>query len=479
MQVVEDKEQLKRQPASRQTSRSGVKQINMTSRSKRMQQVCQTLLGLAGVAALAACPATSDEVRPDSDQFFFPTGLAMLDDQSTLFVLNANSDLRFDSGAINLVDLDRVETIANEWISTGVVPSGVDCEIDSSIAFTMVCNEKEFILADSTVRIGNFATEVGVQTLDDGSSRIFAAVRGDPSLTWADYNPATRSLSCGGSGTVPRCDEAHRLSRMRNDDSIGSMAVEPFGIYVDSVGGFVVLTHLVQGAVTLADAPTDGTPPILSDVLGGIFRTDSVTNVSSALGASARVPDGRVYVTSRSEERVQTFTIARIEGEHPKLLPSDYFFLRGVSPSDNGRGIRFSPSGETAYIVNRSPSMLQVLDTSLDIGGAPRNELTRAIELCNSASNLAVGDLGDGDRVYVSCFRQGQVWAVNPSQGSVEAIIDVGRGPQGVVLSEDKEKLYVTNFLEDTIAVIDLKAGSTTENRVVLKIGRTRQSGGN
>ena len=59
------------------------------------------------------------------------------------------------------------------------------------------------------------------------------------------------------------------------------------------------------------------------------------------------------------------------------------------------------------------------------------------------------------------------------------AIIDDGRGPQAIEISEDKEQLYVTNFLEDTVAVVDLTPGSRTENRVVLKLGRTRQSGGN
>ncbi|MBL4635517.1 MAG: YncE family protein [Kofleriaceae bacterium] len=453
-------------------------QAGKRSASFHSALLCPALC-LIGVMALAACPATSDEVRPAADRFFFPTGLAMLGDGTALFVLNANSDLRFDSGSINVVDLDRVEEIADQWVASGAVPSDVDCDIDSSVAYTMVCNEKEFILANSTVRTGNFATEIGVQELDDGSSRIFAAVRGDPSLTWADFDPGSRTLSCGGSGAVPRCDEAHRLSRMRNDDSIGSMAVEPFGLYVDSVGGFVVLTHLVQGAVTLADAPLDGSPPILSDVLGGVFRPDNVSNVSSALGASARVPGGQVYVTSRSEERVQTFTVGRIPGEFPALVPGDYFFLRGVSPSDNGRGIRFSPSGDRAYVVNRSPAVLQVLDTSLNEGGSPRNELVRTVELCSSASGLVVGDLGQGDRAYVSCFRQGQVWVVDPGLGSVDAIIDVGRGPQGLVLSELNNKLYVSNFLEDTVAVVDLESGSATENRVVLKLGRTRQSGGN
>jgi len=435
------------------------------------------VLALA-LATLAGCPATSDEVRPPDDQFFFPTGMAIDVDQGSLFVTSANSDLRYDSGTVTVIDLDRVETITDAWLSSGELPADADCEVDNTIATTLVCNEAEAIVADSSVRTGNFATEIGVQALDDGTARIFAAVRGDPSLTWIDFDPATRTLECGGSGAMPRCDQDHRLNRLRNDESIGNLPAEPFGIYVDSADGFVVLTHLTQGAVSLTDAPTDGRPPIVSDALGFVFSQNPITGARSALGAAARTPGGRVYVTSSSEERVQIFTVARTGNSLPALVPSDHFFLRDVLPSDNGRGIRFGNDGDTAYILNRSPATLQVLDTSLSPTGQPRNALAQAVEICANASNLTVGDLGAGDRVYVTCFREGQVWVLDPVGGGVDAIIDVGRGPQAIAISEDKEKLYVTNFLEDTVSVIDLEVASPTENRVVLKLGRTRQSGG-
>lgn len=454
------------------------KNTKMASKSPAVAAL-RALGALALGVGLAACPATSEEVRPPQDQFFFPTGMAIDGDETTLFVTNANSDLRYDSGSITVVDLDRVKDLATEWTSTGQVPAGADCDIDRTIATTLVCNEAEAIVADASVRTGNFATEIAVQTLDDGTSRIFAAVRGDPSLTWLDFDPTTKQLECGGSGSMPRCDQDHRLNRLRDDESVGNLPAEPFGLYVDSADGFVILTHLTQGAVSLADAPTDGSPPIVSDALGSVFDADPQTGARSALGAAARTPGGLVYVTSRSEDRVQVFTVARIGDALPALVPSDFFFLRGVLPSDNGRGIRFSADGNAAYVVNRQPPVLQVLDTSLDAAGQPRNTLDQVIEICSNASNLTVGDVGSGETVYVACFREGQVWALDPISGGVDAIIDVGRGPQAIAISEDKEQLYVTNFLEDTVAVVDIAPESPTENRVVLKLGRTRQSGGN
>lgn len=436
------------------------------------------LLWVLPALLFAACPASSEDVRPPDDQFFFPTGMAMDSAEANLFITNANSDLRYDSGSISVVDLARVSEIAAGWIDGGQLPQGRDCEADRSVPHTLLCNEEEVIRADATVRTGNFATEIATQELDDGRTRLFAAVRGDPSLTWIDYDPSSQTLDCGGGGALPRCDEDHRLSRMRNDQSVGNIPAEPFGIYVDGDAGFAVLTHLTQAAVTLANAPRDGSAPILSDALGGVFEASPLTGARSALGVSGRNSGGRVYVTSRSDSRVQIFTVARIANQLPALVPAEFFFLRGVQPSDDGRGIQFSESGNRAYVLNRTPAMLQVIDTSLNEVGLPKNDLDSAIEVCSNSSNLQVGDLGAGNRAYVTCFRDGQVWVVNTATRSIESIIDVGRGPQSIELSTTRKQLYVTNFLEDTVSVIDLTPGAKTENRVVLKLGRTRQSGG-
>ena len=87
---------------------------------------------LAAVLLLSGCPATSDEVRPPRDQFYFPTGMDISPDQEFLFVANANSDLRYDSGTALAVSLDRVDNLVEEWLSSGRVPEGRedDCAVD-------------------------------------------------------------------------------------------------------------------------------------------------------------------------------------------------------------------------------------------------------------------------------------------------------------------------------------------------------------
>ena len=147
-------------------------------------------------------------------------------------------------------------------------------------------------------------------------------------------------------------------------------------------------------------------------------------------------------------------------------------------PSTNGRDIAFAADGNSAYIINRSPPMLHIIDTSLNEQGVPKNDLRAGVEICPEASNLAIGDAGRGERVYVACFRNGQVWVVDPAGAVVDAIIDIGRGPQALSVSPDRGKLYVTNHLEDTVAGVDLTPESNTENPVGQRRGRTPHTGG-
>jgi DNA-binding beta-propeller fold protein YncE len=437
----------------------------------------------------AGCPATGDEIRPPPDQFYFPTGMEMAPDESVLFVANANSDLRYDSGAVSVVSLDRVDDLIAQWLEQGVPPEGRDCEVDLSVPYTLVCGEGEAILADGSVRIGNFATELKVQTLGDDSLRLFVAVRGDPSLTWIDYNRETRDLSCSGREGFNECDDEHRLTQLRNDEDLIGLPDEPFGLFVDSAKGYVIITHLSNGAVSVANAPPNGNAPILSDAVGNLFLSGE-DGQRGAVGVAGRRPgtdNDRIYVTSRRESRVQTLIVQRGRADLPSLLPAEYFFMRGtVNPSNDGRGIAFSDDGNRAYIVNRSPAMLHIFDTSLDPVGVPRNEFISSVEVCAEASNLEIvpgDDPADpeaserGERVYVACFRNGQIWSIDPRGPVVDAIIDVGRGPHAIAAAPGRKRLYVSNNLEGTVAVIDLTPESDTENRVVLRLGRPRSPG--
>ena len=132
----------------------------------------------------------------------------------------------------------------------------------------------------------------------------------------------------------------------------------------------------------------------------------------------------------------------------------------------------FSPTATPLYIVNRLPPTLQVYDTSLADTGVPANQLRGATDICREASTATLLDSGDGERVYVACFQDGEVYVVDP-RGAVsqENIITVGRGPFCDRGRADARQGLRHELPRGHDRVIDESPTSVTRDRVVLRIG--------
>jgi DNA-binding beta-propeller fold protein YncE len=437
---------------------------------------------LLGCTLTAACTASAEEVRPPEDQLFFPTGAAVAPDDSVMFVANANSELRYDSGAILVVDLDAVDRVSADWTLSGAIPEG--CDMDPDHTETLACDEAAFLIPHAGARIGNFATDIAVQDTHDGQLRLIVPTRGDPSIAWVNWDGSKLACNTGAEGFA-LCDEAHRLSYIHNDPDLALLPDEPFGVFADSTNDFAIVTHLTTGAVTLVDSPRGG-DAVIADVRTGLFAADPLTGLRGATGVAGRTPGTTsdiVYIGSRSEDRIQTVTVGRPVNAGPLssayLVQGNWFFLNAVGgnagSSIDTRGMAFSANGDRLYLVNRRPATLQVYDTSLGPSGFPLNKGVGVTDICREASTLAVVDSGDGERVFVTCFQDGQLYVVDPrGLSSVDDIITVGRGPYSVVAAPTRKKVYVTNFLEDTIAVVDVAPTSMVRNRVVLRIGQPK-----
>jgi hypothetical protein len=462
--------------------------------------------GILSIGLAAGCTASAEDVRPPRDQLAFPTGMAITPDEKTLFVANANSELRYDSGSIGVLDLDRVRSVVNTW-ANGAIPTDYDCKQDIDHSETLGCEEANFFRADSGVRIGNFATDLTVQdfTASDGSGnvRVFVPTRGDPSVAWADFD-GDRLHCTSGSDSYPLCDDAHRLTSLENNPDLAPLAGEPFTVFAHTtpagVGakpteGFAIVGHLFSASVTLIDAPADSSRVRIVDMIHNVFGIDGTGERAASSIAGLALPDSGlsttpeelIYIASSTEDRVQTFTVGELEGSASYLLPNNFFFLNAVGNnagnSANSRSIAFSSRRDRLYLVNRLPPSLQVYDTSIGPTGMPINQPLGSSDTCREASAISVANFGDviGDRIYVTCFQDGQVYIVDPTgQSRVEDIVSVGRGPYAAVVIPDRANmgkqplLLVSNFLEDTIAVIDLSLDSAKRNRVVLRIGTPR-----
>lgn len=426
------------------------------------------LLMLCGVSL--GCPAQGEDVLPPVDQLTFPTDLVFDQNRETLFAVNSNANRLFSSGSIQAFDYPSIVSAAKAWRDSSSMPTGSECETDVDFPGLLVCDESSFVLSETTTRLGNFASTIVSQQLDDGRTRLFTTVRGDPSLTWIDWNPTTARLEC--SEDEDGCAPEHRLSSIRNDADLGLLPPEPFGLYVDEENETVAVTDLALGTLTLADAPKNGETPLLTDSLGGFFSlgTRSAVGAFGVAGQFRGNPDNKLYVTSINENRLQTFTVTR-HGGRPILLPSEFFFLGGQLDFTETRGLAFNESGSKLAVINRSPPLVHVIDTSFNEQRTTRNETLGQIEICDDSSEILVREADGRTLAFVNCFVLGQIWALDLDRFEVISLIDVGLGPYAMDIDEEEGLLVVGNYLENSLSFIDIDPGQITTNRPLLKIG--------
>ncbi len=421
------------------------------------------------LVSTGGCTAPAAEVEPPLDQLFFPTAAAISPDEQFLFVASANSQLEYDGGVIDVVDLARADSVIADWTSNGAIPDG--CYQDTDHLETLVCDETAFFVAGAGVETGNFATDLAVQDRGNGRARLILPVRGDPSVTWIDWDNG--ALDCGTIDGTKTCDDAHRLTNLHGD---ATLTGEPFEAYADSVNDFAVVTFLDSGVVALVDSPRDGTPA-LADALVGLFAVDTTTGLLGSSGVTGHA--GIVYAGSEYEDRIQMLSVGRplnSAAATPYLLTGNWFFLDAVGgnvgASADTRSLKYSLAHDQFYDLNRDPPTLQVVSTAATETGFATNAVVGTTDICRTSEQMAVTSTEDDERVYMTCFADGKIDVVDPrGQATLEDSFEVGRGPYGIVASPLRQRVYVTNFLEDTIAVIDTQTSSGNHDRVVLRIG--------
>lgn len=448
-----------------------------------LRSLCtSTFFGVSLCASVASlgCTATSEEVAPPRHDFYYPTSIVPSADGRHLFVLNANSDLRYDSGTIQALDLEAVEPLlagSNPGCDVGYQPSRPNLAMCTT---STDGTPSPFVVEAAHVKTGNFGSALAAQAIDGGRTRLFATVRGDPSITYADFDPTSGALDCGGEGEFQRCGDTHRVDTVLDDPEIGGLSPEPFQVVVDAGAEHAFVTHLTTGRVSLLTAPADGARPILQDVIAGLFDSNP-NGLVRAVGLAVRTSGELVYVTSSSEARVASVYVADgpiVNGlQTERLIEGPSFFIGDARPEGipgDSRSIAFEPGGERVFVVGRTPPALLAFDTAAGPTGAPANAYLGAVEVCGNAAALGLGDMGAGLRAWIPCFNLGQVWVVDVEHARLEAVIEAGRGPNAIVVDTPRQRIYVANYAEDTISIIDAQPGSRTEHAELVRLGLPR-----
>jgi len=169
---------------------------------------------LVALAFVAGChwDLNSKSTDPQSDQLYFPAGIAMDPGGQYVYVSNGNADLRYGGGTVMMVDMLSFEcTVAayrkffpltdsdavypmpatcNPAVDYHVLWDNAKCRRDALDPSIIICDESAFILQNSTVAVGNFAGSIRLlaDPIDDLHRTLFVSVRGDPSITRVDVH---------------------------------------------------------------------------------------------------------------------------------------------------------------------------------------------------------------------------------------------------------------------------------------------------
>ena len=487
---------------------------------------------LSVVAVGGGCNFGQSGIAPPANRIFLPAGVAADPDGGFLYVVNSNSDLRFNAGTVvALPALKPSDAVAiralpttgpcskTRFSRTEAVPDNYCCldMLDSNI---INCNEPQFVQSDATIEIGSFGGAIALQRYTRGPvdnqevvRRLFVAVRAEPSITYADVtvddtDPKAKKVSMRCTGpkqngpTQPTnafCDDNWKVRR-RGGDTPGALDLpeEPHVLAYDDTLKALYVGHLtvvansqVQGGgVSTLDVcnPEDA----LSEVrFAGLARTTFLpAGLSQAVAALSLVGDPatlRPYATARYSTAISEMVLRPSIDVTCANPTRDLTLVAGESFSSSAfyphgadiRGILFSADRPEAYVLHRNdaeaptnPSAIVVLDRHLLADGTPSNTPVDILEVCGGPTAMQMHKSGRGNRIYVTCYDDGLIYVVNPDALVATAVIDVGSGPTSLVFpNRDPGVAYVASYANSHLSVIDIAPGSPTENHVVLRIG--------
>jgi YVTN family beta-propeller protein len=480
------------------------------------------------VAVGSGCNFGQNGTAPPVNRIFLPAGVAVDPDADFLYVVNSNSDLRYNAGTVVAVDLQKMAEVRAARVTvpppvcgktrfsrTEAVPDDYCCRdtLDSNI---INCNEPAFIQSDATIEIGSFGGAIQVQRYPRGEEivrRLYVSVRAEPSITFADVTVADGKVSMrctgpreGGANTDINafCEDSWRIRRP-GGATVGEQALpeEPHVMSLDNEDGILFVGHLTVaangqlqgGGISSIDVCDPGA--VGSVRFAGLAQTaflpDSLSQAVATLASgSPSDPAMPVFATARYSTAISGMVLRHPEqsvcnpavGGHPDrdltLIVGESFRSSAFLPNGADiRGILFSDDGNTAFILHRNdsdatanPAALVAVDRRPLADGTPANAPMDVLEVCSGPTGMVMHDAGRGERIFVTCYDAGQIYVVDPVAFVVTATIEVGAGPTNLVFSpRDPGTAYVASFANSHLSVVDFEPGSPTENRVVQRVG--------
>lgn len=400
------------------------------------------LLAVLMVLGSLGCAEEYRGKPPVTGELHFPQGMAVDPESGLLFVVNTNFNLAYEMASVLTVDIETGEFRA------------------------------------PYVTLESFPGDLVLTPVNGGDQRYgYVPVRADNSLTWFSEKAAGGSvlLDCNdlNSASAPRCDGRHVITTglLPQDDSddLGkvSLGTDPYGIArIPGAAGqkdLLVVSAMGSGRVSLFELQDDGEPVLVSQ-----------KNLLDGIHSIAAAPFGDlIYVTNKNYPVVHRLRVVRtstsvdLEVVDAATLPSPF------SSGDFGRGLAFAQGGQEVLIAHRTPATLIALDGSAAAGYFTGTPIAMVPLEGRPSHVMSIPSGPEGQELaYVTCFDDDQIWVVDTQTLLPFGEIPVGAGPyvMASILTESLKKGFVSNFLDDSVSVIDLDPESATYHQAIAEI---------
>jgi hypothetical protein len=436
------------------------------------------LLLLVVGLGLSVSACGEDSTLAPVDRLLLPSGLAASPDGRWLFVTNGNWDRSRNGSALIALDLDAIAAgIADPLAADAALDPAHPCRQHPDDP-RIECDPSLVLGPALGVRMPSGAGNIIVDQPggEQGPLRLLIPTRLEPSVVWVDVlaDADTLRFDCG-QAEDRLCDPDHRIDGIQPD---------PSRLTLDRGGfRFAYLPHLLGRTLSLIDLDGDRGPALV-DVDREFFRIDE--RFDSELGGGFEVVQRgcdvetdnapassldctRPYLiaSQRFWEGIRTFRIAPglnvlIPGAELRVFGPN---IEAAAPKPLMGGMAFEDPerGERLLIVHTTPPALTRIDTSLDASDNPRFTVLSSVSLCRNPNLVAVhrpglaGEQGP-DLALVSCYASDQLAVVDLNVFVVVQTIDLGDGPNELLVDPARGWLLVANTAESSISIVDLDA---------------------
>ena len=467
-------------------------------------------LTLASLLLFAvACNQDLKPRPPVETRLYYPSGVAVVPATDGglgwLYVANSNFDRRFDVGWLTAIDLSQVRTSEPDGGRALPVPGqAVAPPIDGGsdqgrpVQFTQ--------LATTTANLVNIASFAGLATADGAGTRLFVPSRseGDELAVMDITNPGDGGvpLRCFFSGGNDCTVDSLRLATEQDPGNFGIPAApQPYTVTLSpnfpdgGVDDRIYVTHLRPASqpaqsvnnlqnflVTLHQADLDNARASWATNGSYVVPDSAFSSIGRGASNSIAVTPAFLYVSGRAKlASTDPDVLIRVVDRESNLIAFPQLQL--VWASLDARGLQLRPDEKRLYLAVDNPAALLVIDVTVPPGEnpVPSFTLVRAVPLPAGPNDVELLTRpGRAPLVVISCSVDGSLAFYDDDLGQIAALIPgVGAVPFGIAIDrrgDDWARLYVSNFGDGRVAVVDVPlsatvAGGRLAPRLVAHVG--------